>query len=78
MQSENAKPKNAKRRKVMAKADALEIFGAALSDLALAGMPAAYTCEGGVLTITLTGVAEATDDEGVYFVPYVDPAQTTT
>lgn len=73
MQSETAKPKNAK-RKAMSKTDALEMLSSFLADLVLAGVQVDHESAGGVVTLRLHGVAEAIDDEGVYFVPYVEPA----
>lgn len=70
MQSENKTPKSAKQRKAMSKTDALEMLSSFLADLVRAGVVIERESADGVVTLRLHDVAEARDDEGVYFVPY--------
>jgi hypothetical protein len=63
----------AHKKRVIPLADALEILSANLGMLVRAGARVEHVVEGGVLTIQVYGVAEARDDEGVYFVPAAAP-----
>lgn len=72
MQSESAKPISARRRKAITKTDALEMLSSFLADCARAGIAIERDYANGVVTLRLQQVALATDEEGVYFVPF-DP-----
>jgi hypothetical protein len=61
------------KKKSVSLADALEILSANLGMLVRAGARVEHVVEGGVLTVQVYGVAEARDDEGVYFVPAAAP-----